>query len=68
MENVEFEITTTSVDDAKAKIAEIREKIGKGVYITVKIVYDGRNKSFDLLNSGMEKFFALANKKVKEGK
>lgn len=68
MANVEFEITTTSVDDAKAKIAEIREKIGEGVYITVKIVYDGRNKSFDLLNSGMEKFFSLANKKVEEGK
>ena len=68
MANVEFEVTTTSVDDAKAKIAEIREKIGEGVYVTVKIVYDGRNKSFDLHNNGMEKFFSIANKKLKEEK
>lgn len=66
MANVEFEIVTTSVDDAKAKIAEIREKIGEGVYITAKIVYDGRNKSWEMLNSGMEKFFSIANTKLKE--
>lgn len=66
MANVEIEIMTTSVDDAKAKIAEVREKIGAGVYITVKISDDKRNKSWEMLNSGMEKFFSIANAKIKE--
>ena len=66
MANVEFVVKTTSVDDAQAKIAEIREKLGAGVYITVKISDDQSKKTFELLNSGMEKFFTMANAKMKE--
>ena len=63
MDNMELTVEATTVDDLKAKIAEIRKKFGDEVYINAKLVSSQREKSFELVNDGLCKILNQFNKK-----
>ena len=63
MDNMELTVEATTVDDLKAKIAEIREEFGDEVYINAKLVSSQREKSFELVNDGLCKILNQFNKK-----
>lgn len=63
MDNMELTVEATTVDDLKEKIAEIRKEFGGEVYINAKLVSGQREKSFELVNDGLNKILNQFNKK-----
>lgn len=65
MDGIDIEITASTAKEAAEKLAEVRktfigvEQIG---FVTIKLSDEKRDKSLDILNSGLEKIFAKLNK------
>lgn len=59
---IDIEVTASTVAEAAEKIADIRANIKNVDYVTVKLSDEKRDKTLDILNSGIEKNFAKLNK------
>ena len=61
---MEFEVEVTSVEEAMEQVAAIRQRFGVDAPIKIKIVSGRRERSFELVNDGLQKILAQVNKKI----
>lgn len=61
---MEFEVEVTSVEEAMEQVAAIRQRFGTDAPIKIKIVSGRRERSFELVNDGLQKILEQVNKKI----
>lgn len=63
---IDFEIEATNVAQARELVDDVQEVFGDDIYITVKLVGEGKHKALSTLDDGMKKIFAQISEKINQ--